>query len=399
MSNELRQCQLNCFQKSWMQNPLTIIDNWWQIFPFESMPRGMKINSATRCLILFYIICKIFEVEHSDLLFLVGILVLIIINFLWTDSKYEPYDSNMTTNPYGISLPYAQNRAIAASKGKTDRIFDYSKYINGSSDNFDWQTVNTQTQPDFSQSSNQQYMDSSDYAAIQNNAQNLTPMQPQIQQNSDNGAAMKGLIPIKTAENSTSTAALLDQLQPNVYTFTAEPESANANIGITETNGFPPRTELMDDAGNTVYYRLQQDYAGDLSSYSRPKVVLPAAPANNPAKIYNTTYTGYGRPAFSIYNPEIGQNSYLYEQSFDTPDAKPLYLTRSNLDFIEYTDPMGRTNPILETSIGVETTQDVAMNSFYNDSTNFRNDISEKLMRKQNAIAWQNKLLPRGRQI
>ena len=75
----------------------------------------------------------------------------------------------------------------------------------------------------------------------------------------------------------------------------------------------------------------------------------------------------------------------------------PNYITRSKIDHLPYADKYG---PMEEDSeFGNKHTSNIrtlAQDSWLRNSLQFRNDLTERLMRKKNSEAWQRRQSPLG---
>jgi hypothetical protein len=176
---------------------------------------------------------------------------------------------------------------------------------------------------------------------------------------------------------------------PGVYTRNQINEPIGSNIGISFQQQFQPVT--CSQYGDELHY-LEHD----------PRIIEPATytndialeiPAATPANVYDPRFNGYGTSYRSYNNKMLGQTRFMY----DDVDAirRPNYVVRSKIDFLPYADSYGTMksgqesgNPLTG---GIRA---MAQDSWLKDSLQFRNDLSERRMRKINANHWRKRDAP-----
>ena len=176
-------------------------------------------------------------------------------------------------------------------------------------------------------------------------------------------------------------------IQPGVYTRTEVNEPINSNIGISFQQQFEPLTKSIDEFGNIIY--VEHD----------PNIFVPK-PKNsklnlNPTEynVYDPRFTGYGTGYRGYTDDLLGQPKFYY----DDVDAIriPNYLVRSNIDNQKFADSYG---PIEDgNQFGNKNTENIrelANQAFLDNSLDFRTDLQERLMRKNNSRVWQQKMYP-----
>jgi hypothetical protein len=203
----------------------------------------------------------------------------------------------------------------------------------------------------------------------------------------------------------------LQNIQPSIYSYSVDTTPINALAsGISYTPQIPPkfRDQVLtrpDGLTYPIYTRvdpqlirdegvpsrlIEQPVRGDWSArYSS----WEAAPGSiNYEDIYDGRYTGYGDPYRSYTDVNLGQVSYYYGDV----DAYryPNYVTRSKVDFIEYTEPMGKVKPYYERTAGLNDTRPFVENQWMNDSCYFRENLMESQSRKMLAQNWQTRYAP-----
>lgn len=179
-------------------------------------------------------------------------------------------------------------------------------------------------------------------------------------------------------------------IQPGIYTRNQINEPVNANIGISYTQQFPPTTcETNPKTGGLNY--TEHD----------PRIIEPAIVEPNlsvltaatEANIYDPRFSGYGTSYRAYTDENLGQTRFYY----DDVDAirMPNYIVRSNIDHQPFADSYG---PIPEGDAhGNKWTGEIrslANGAFTDGALQFRTDLQERLMRKANAKAWQQRQKP-----
>ena len=174
---------------------------------------------------------------------------------------------------------------------------------------------------------------------------------------------------------------------PGVYTRSQINEPINSNIGISFQQQFEPTTYEINE--NQIMY-TQHD----------PRIMknIPDAPYEYPDKatydnVYDPRFSGYGTSYRSYLEPVTGQTRFMYDDI--NAIRMPNYIVRSKIDHLPYADHYG---PIEEGSemgnINTPNIRSMVQDSWLENSLQFRNDLSERLMRKTNAEAWQRKQAP-----
>ena len=124
------------------------------------------------------------------------------------------------------------------------------------------------------------------------------------------------------------------------------------------------------------------------SDWSAKYSYMDAEPGTvNFEDIYDGKFTGYGDGTRAYGDVNLGQVQY-YASDVDAYRA-PNFGTRSKVDFIDFTDPMGKVYPEYSMSVGVNDIKKTVEDQFLADSTFQRMDIMERLMRKTNSESWQ----------
>ncbi len=206
----------------------------------------------------------------------------------------------------------------------------------------------------------------------------------------------------------------LQNVQPNIYSYAVDTTPINALAsGISYTPQIPPKFRdqvytLPDGNTYPIYTRvdpqlirddgvparvLEQPVRGD---WSAKYASWEAAPGSiDYENIYDPRFTSYGDPYRSYSDVNLGQILYYYS---DVDQYRmPNYVTRSNVDFIEYTNPMGKVKPYFQRTAGTQDARPYVENQFQSDALFFRENLSESMSRKMNSESWQGRFSPISR--
>lgn len=180
-------------------------------------------------------------------------------------------------------------------------------------------------------------------------------------------------------------------IQPGVTTRNEVNEPINSNIGISFTQQFEPLTCNTDPISGEIQYTEHDPRIIDTDIFTKqPPIVETEA---NEANIYDPRFTSYGTSYRSYSDDNIGQTRFYYDDV--NAIRMPNYLVRSNIDREPFADKYGpipegneagnQENPII---------RGLANNAFLDGALEFRNELQERLMRKANARAWQQRKAP-----
>ena len=196
-------------------------------------------------------------------------------------------------------------------------------------------------------------------------------------------------------------------IQPNLYTRNETIQPINSNIGIS----FNPQYQPVEvEAGPTnmnqwTFTRLDPQLVRDDVSQNRREEnpgrdpwtakmsAFEAAPGTvDLSDIYDPRFTGYGDPYRAYTDVNLGQVRYYYSDV----DAyrNPNFVIRSNIDHMDFSDPMGAVKPEYIRTPLAENSRELAETRFLRDSIEHREDIMEGLMRKMNQEKWQQRAAP-----
>ena len=176
-------------------------------------------------------------------------------------------------------------------------------------------------------------------------------------------------------------------IQPGVYTRSEINEPINSNIGISFDQQFPPTTYEIDD--DNILYTEHDPRVFDSSVFEDAKITEDSGV--NAANVYDPRFSGYGTSYRSYNDDNIGQTRFYYD---DIDSVRmPNYISRSNIDFALFADSYG---PMKNQNGNVNTAdiKKLAEQQFLDSTLEFRTGMQERLMRKTNANAWQQRLAP-----
>ena len=200
----------------------------------------------------------------------------------------------------------------------------------------------------------------------------------------------------------------LQDVQPNVYSYTNDRTPINSNIGISSTPQIPPLSKktIRGDDGKVypLYSRIDPELVRDEVDPERleemPKRTewseeLPASNPLNESNVYDPRFTGYGDDARAFYDSNLGQIRYYYTDV----DAyrSPNFIIRNKVDHVDFQEPMGKTYSMYPRTASLEDVHEQVNNDWMAKSTEFREDIMEKLMRKNNSMNWQMRFAPKSK--
>ena len=179
-------------------------------------------------------------------------------------------------------------------------------------------------------------------------------------------------------------------IQPGLYTRNQINEPINSNIGISFTQQFEPTTCKTNELTGEVLYTEHDP------RIIEPAIVDPSLPRvalATEANVYDPRFSGYGTSYRAYTDDNIGQTRFYY----DDVDAirMPNYIVRSNIDHQPFADHYGPLPP--GDASGNKFNSNIralANDAFVSGAIEFRTDLQERLMRKVNAEAWQQRKAP-----
>jgi len=179
-------------------------------------------------------------------------------------------------------------------------------------------------------------------------------------------------------------------IQPGLYTTSQINEPINANIGISFNQQFPPTTCKTNELTGEVKYT---EHDPRIIEPATLEPSLPRVSIATESNIYDPRFSGYGTSYRSYTDENTGQTRFYY----DDIDAirMPNYITRNNIDHQPFADQYGPLPP--GDANGNKYNSNIralANDAFVAGAIEFRTDLQERLMRKINANAWQQRKAP-----
>jgi hypothetical protein len=201
----------------------------------------------------------------------------------------------------------------------------------------------------------------------------------------------------------------MQNVQPNLYSYSDTAEPINANMGISYNPDIPPRVVdqvAMNGGSWPLFHRIDPQLVREGGI---PKGRLEELPRRtewsakydtydavdgsiNFEDIYDPRFTGYGDEYRSYVDVNLGQVQYYYSDIDAYRD--PNFGTRSKVDFIDFVDPMGRVKPEYSRNVGLNDVKETVNNQYDADSIYHREDLMERLMIKRNQELWQLRAAP-----
>jgi hypothetical protein len=172
-------------------------------------------------------------------------------------------------------------------------------------------------------------------------------------------------------------------IQPGVYYRNQVAEPINSNIGISFQQQFLPRTYKKDNGNLTIV-----DHDPQFAPPMEEIIEFPEEP--KPENVYDPRFNGYGTSYRNYVDPMTGQPRFPYDDI--NAIRMPNYLVRSKIDTHPFSDTYG---PMQNSGLSLNDIRQKAQDVFLEDTTNFRDDLMSRLMRKRNAELWQIKQSPR----
>jgi hypothetical protein len=206
---------------------------------------------------------------------------------------------------------------------------------------------------------------------------------------------LKHNLPSNYPSGQCSQGDVFNEYNKNLYTQTITPgtyarseiiEPISSNLGITYTQQFEPVTCQNDNGG--VTYISHDPRVQPISDIAPPRRVDPEN-----SNVYDPRYTGYGTSYRSYVDDMTGQTRFYY----DDVDAirRPNMICRSNIDNFSWAHKYGPMDGEKENGpIPNSFSHSLANNQFLRDSTNQREELQERLMRKINIDGWQQRQFP-----
>ena len=171
-------------------------------------------------------------------------------------------------------------------------------------------------------------------------------------------------------------------IQPGVYYTSEVAQPINSNMGISFQQQFLPRTFKTTD-GNLHIVDHDPNFA------PAPEDIIEYPEEPKPENVYDPRFNGYGTSYRNYLDPMTGQPRFPYDDI--NAVRMPNYVVRSKIDTHNFSDTYG---PMKNGGVSLNDIRQKAQEAFYEDTSNFRNDLMSRLMRKRNAELWQLKQFP-----
>jgi hypothetical protein len=176
---------------------------------------------------------------------------------------------------------------------------------------------------------------------------------------------------------------------PGVYMKNQINEPIIGNMGISFTQQFEPVTYKRDDKGLMITLRDPNI----IEPITEEEPIEPYIEKANYDNVYDPRFYGYGTSYRSYLEPVTDQPRYMYDDINSI--RMPNYIVRSKIDHLPYADHYG---PVEEGSefgnVHNPHIRALAQDSWMRDSTTFRDDMTQRLMRKVNSEHWQKRMYP-----
>jgi hypothetical protein len=173
-------------------------------------------------------------------------------------------------------------------------------------------------------------------------------------------------------------------IEPGAYSVNQVIEPIDANIGISFTQQFEPTTKKVK--GNEVMYTEHDPFIIEpVLQEKKPETI-------NTANIYDPRFSGYGTSYRSYTDDMLGQTKFMYDDI--NAIRMPNYVTRSKIDNQPFADTYGPINKEDFTDEFSEKVRSLTNNAFFQDTSNYRQELEERLLRKSRANGWQQRVAP-----
>jgi hypothetical protein len=208
--------------------------------------------------------------------------------------------------------------------------------------------------------------------------------------------------------NSPNNKLFLSTVQPQLYSYAVDQQPINSSIGISYAPQNPPRVldQVTANAlGMPLFSRIdpqlirtdgppglqarqpiRTDWSAEYSNYQPPAGTI------NYEDIYDPRFTSYGDPYRSYTDINLGQVQYYYS---DIDAYKmPNFISRSNVDFVDFRTPQGQIWPEYNRTAGLDDVRSHVENQTTSDELFHREDMMSLQMSKANRNSWQQRFAP-----
>jgi hypothetical protein len=204
----------------------------------------------------------------------------------------------------------------------------------------------------------------------------------------------------------------MQDIQPNVYSFTYDPTPINSNIGITYAPQNPPlqRVNMCTPDGKNypVFTRIDPQLIREDVHPQRREELPSRGPwsekygdfeastsTDGVTSIYDPRFTGYGDEYRSYHDVNLGNVKYYYTDV----DAyrNPNFVVRNKVDHVDMKQPMGDIYSSYPREASLEDVREIVNNDWMAKSMEHREDLMAQQMTKSNRRNWQMRYAPRSR--
>jgi len=208
--------------------------------------------------------------------------------------------------------------------------------------------------------------------------------------------------------NSPNSKLFLQTVQPQLYSYSVDQTPINSSVGIAYAPQKPPRVLDQVTANGLampLYSRVdpqlirtngtqgQQASQPTRSDWSAEYSNFQAPPGSiNFEDIYDPRFTSYGDPYRSYSDVNLGQVQYYYSDV----DAyrMPNFISRSNVDFVDFRTPNGQIWPEYIRNASIDEVRPHVENQVTADELYHREDLMSLQMDKINRERWQTRFAP-----
>ena len=174
----------------------------------------------------------------------------------------------------------------------------------------------------------------------------------------------------------------------NMYDVNQINEPINSNIGISFQQQFQPTTYNINKYGEKIYTEY------DPTIFKKDNITAPLQQIRTD-NVYDPRSFGYGTNYRNYNDDLLGQPRFIYDDINSV--RMPNYISRSNIDNNSFADSYGTLNSGEEFGNKYNSNiRELSNKAWLDNTTTFREELSQRLMRKRNAEMWQVRKYPKG---
>jgi hypothetical protein len=202
-------------------------------------------------------------------------------------------------------------------------------------------------------------------------------------------------------------------IEPSLFAEHQVIEPISSNIGISYNPSYKyikKSSDYLGQSDNYGYTRIDPQLIRDNESKNRlmenpdrnwwtqKYSAFDAEPGTvNADDIYDPRSNGSGDSSRAYYDTNLGQVRYYYGDVSTLRGSSGNFISRSNIDHMEYQDPMSKILPEFVRTPVEGSTRALVQNKWMEDTTRHRENMMESLMRKKNQESWQQRYAPISR--